>query len=161
MIDAVTVFIADDQSDHQVDLACWDRLARNVLRTEGVHGAAEMALTFVDEVTIADLNRRYMGSDGPTDVLSFPIDGELRHSPEAGDMPLMLGDVVICPVVAARNAPDHAGNLEDEIALLVVHGILHLLGFDHMEDEERRVMQAREQDLLVAFHGEPARNPWS
>lgn len=71
---------------------------------------------------------------------------------ESADAPTMLGDVVICPVVADRNAPTHAGTYDDEIALLVVHGILHLLGMDHVDDEEARVMEHREQELLDQFH---------
>jgi probable rRNA maturation factor len=66
-------------------------------------------------------------------------------------MPLLLGDVVICPAVAARNAPEHAGSYEDELALLLVHGILHVLGMDHAFDEEANAMRAKEQDLLARF----------
>ena len=80
--------------------------------------------------------------------------------PDPDDLPLLLGDVVICPEVAARNAPEHAGSFDDEIALLVVHGILHLLGLDHMDDDERLAMQDRERELLLQFHGSPARDPW-
>ncbi|MGZ4728137.1 MAG: rRNA maturation RNase YbeY, partial [Acidimicrobiales bacterium] len=120
-------------------------------------------------------NRDFMGEVGPTDVLSFPIDGELapggrwpddggpgpdRGLPDPDDLPLLLGDVVICPEIAARNAPEHAGSFDDEIALLVVHGILHLLGLDHHDEAERLAMQARERELLLQFHGTPARDPW-
>jgi probable rRNA maturation factor len=75
--------------------------------------------------------------------------------------PPMLGDIVICPEVAAENAPDHAGSYDDEMALLIVHGLLHLLGMDHAGDDERVAMQARERDLLARFYGPLARNPWS
>jgi probable rRNA maturation factor len=70
-------------------------------------------------------------------------------------MPLLLGDVVICPAVAARQAPEHAGTVDDELALLVVHGVLHVLGHDHADDEERLIMQARERELLELYiwHG--------
>ena len=75
------------------------------------------------------------------------------YSPsEPGDMPMMLGDVVICPAVAERNAPEHAGTYDDEVALLIVHGILHLLGMDHLEDDEAELMEKREQELLDQFH---------
>ena len=70
------------------------------------------------------------------------------------EVPLLLGDVVVCPAVAARNAPTHAGTYDDEIALLVVHGILHVLGMDHAEADEAAAMQARERDLLGRFHQE-------
>ena len=104
---------------------------------------------------------------GPTDVLSFPIDDEpiragvlpMRAAPGPGrsrpptGRRLLLGDVVICPTVAARNAAEHAGTYDDEIALLVVHGILHLLGMDHEDDEEAERMERREQQLSPPLPG--------
>jgi probable rRNA maturation factor len=83
-----------------------------------------------------------------------------RAAPDLDDQPLLLGDVVISPAVAARQAPEHAGSYEDEVALLLVHGILHVLGMDHAADDERVAMQARERALLAQFHGELARDPW-
>jgi probable rRNA maturation factor len=160
------VYGVDEQDDEPVDVARWVALAHDVLRAEGVGGDAELSITFVDEATMADLNRRFMGADGPTDVLAFPIDepieggrnpdagdtGPDREPPPTADLPLLLGDVVICPAVAARQAPEHAGSYDDEIALLVVHGVLHVLGHDHAEPEETAVMQARERDHLERFH---------
>ncbi|MCU0267901.1 MAG: rRNA maturation RNase YbeY [Acidimicrobiales bacterium] len=174
--------MADEQVAHPVDATRWGRLAEQVLLAEGVSGAAELALLFVDEEVMADLNRRFMRVDGPTDVLSFPLDGDLvaavvdgheggrwpdaagpgpdREPPELGELPLLLGDVVVCPAVAARNAPAHAGSVDDELALLVVHGVLHVLGHDHAEPDERAEMQGRERAHLEAFHGIPALDPW-
>jgi len=86
--------------------------------------------------------------------------GPNRDLGDTGDFPVLLGDVVICPEVAAANAPGHAGTLDDELALLVVHGILHLLGMDHDHDADRRAMQAREKSLLAAWWGPLARDPW-
>lgn len=160
------VFVADEQSDHVIDLTRWEALARDVLTFEGVRGDAELSLLFVDEDTIANLNETFMESTGPTDVLAFPIDADdelgTGRSPDGGtpgphrdpaiDVPVLLGDVVICPAVAARNAPAHAGTFDDEVALLIVHGILHVLGHDHAEAEETALMQARERDLLDRFH---------
>jgi probable rRNA maturation factor len=172
----VTVFVADEQHAQPVDVARWSLLAEQVLAAEGVQGEAELSVLFVDRETIAALNHDFMEADGPTDVLSFPIDGELAQSgrwpdeggpgPDRGpadpdDLPLLLGDIVICPDVAAANAPDHAGSLDDELALLVVHGLLHLLGMDHAEPAEREAMQARERDLLDRLHGPLARDPWT
>src|ERR1700677_1865319 len=111
----------------------WIKLAEAVLAEEGVRGEVELSMLFVDEEAIADLNKRFLGKDGPTDVLAFPIDDEpvdSGRSPDSGgtgpgfttdpvDPPTLLGDVVICPAVAYRNAPDHAGTYEDELALLV------------------------------------------
>lgn len=162
----VHVFGADEQGDAPVDVDRWVTLARRVLEAEGVQGDVELSLLFVDEATIAELNQRFMEADGPTDVLAFPIDnpvvagrwpdastsGPDREDPEPGDMPLLLGDVVVCPAVAERQAPEHAGSYDDELALLVVHGVLHVLGHDHAEPEETAVMQARERALLDELH---------
>ena len=164
---SVSVFVADEQTEHPVDTMQWMRLAENVLAAEGVRGEAELSVLFVDAEAMADLNRRFHGKEGPTDVLAFPIDEEPvegGRSPDSGgtgpgyspaepeDMPILLGDVVICPSVAASNAPEHAGTYDDEIALLLVHGILHLMGMDHLDDEEAEQMEAREQELLERFH---------
>lgn len=178
------VFVGDEQDAEVVDTARWQRLAEQVLRHEGIDGDAELSVLFVDEATIADLNERFMGSAGPTDVLAFPLEDELvepgrfpdsgtsgpvdpRARTDAPEPPLLLGDVVICPAVAARNAPEHAatladgrpghdGSTTDEIALLVVHGILHVLGHDHAEPAETARMQAKEQELLDRYHRAPS-----
>ena len=100
----------------------------------------------VDEADIAELNAEHMGKSGPTDVLSFPIDGA-----EASPGPWLLGDVVICPAVARRYAVDHGRSFDDELALLVVHGVLHVLGMDHADPDEARLMQAREAELLEGW----------
>jgi probable rRNA maturation factor len=166
----VEVFGADEQTEHPVDVARWAALAESVLVAEGVRGDAELSVLFVDEDAMATLNKRFMEADGPTDVLAFPIDdpvdagrwpdagstGPDRDGPDAGDLPLLLGDVVVCPAVAARQAPTHAGSYDDELALLVVHGVLHVLGHDHVGDEETAAMQAKERELLDRFHH---RNP--
>jgi probable rRNA maturation factor len=146
----ISVAASDDQADHPVDLDRWARLAGLVLEAEGVVGDAELSLLFVDEQAMAELNLQYMDETGPTDVLSFPIDTDEPH-PVDGP-PRLLGDVVICPAVAARNAPAHAGEFEDELALLVVHGVLHVLGLDHATADEEAVMHGRERRHLEAFH---------
>ncbi len=166
---AAEVFCADEQDTHPVDTVRWAQLAEQVLDAEGVGGEVELAVVFVDEATIAELNGRYGGRTGATDVLSFPIDDEPQESgrhPDSGgsgpgepsepdELPLLLGDVYVCPAVAARNAPDHAGTYDDELALLVVHGILHLLGMDHEDAGEAEVMEQRERALLARFHRAP------
>jgi len=166
--DSPVVFCADEQTDLPVDVDRWSRLARVVLDDERVaqrYGPdVEMALLFVDESTIAGLNVRYLDGDGPTDVLAFPIDevpttagrrpdegGRGPGSEGPSDPPSVLGDVVVCPAVARRQAEARGGSAEDEIALLVVHGVLHLLDYDHQEPEERVVMQRREQEILWRF----------
>ena len=147
-----------DESDEEVDGPRWASLLADVLAAEGVADGAEAGLTFVTPSAMAELNAAHMGGTGPTDVLAFPIDG---LSAPGGASPGLVGDVVICPVVAWGGAADHAGSADDEIALLVVHGALHLLGHDHALDDERALMQGRERALLAAHHGDLAGDPWS
>jgi len=159
------VFGANEQNDVDVDVSRYVRLARLVLEEERVVPEVEMSLLFVDEPTIAELNERFLGYDGPTDVLSFPMDDELPPagrqpdqggrgpgSPaDPGDPPSVLGDVVVCPSVASRQAAERGGGLDDELSLLVVHGVLHLLNYDHTEPSDTAAMQRREQELLTKF----------
>jgi probable rRNA maturation factor len=160
------VFGVDEQHDHPVDLARWVDLAKAVLVDAGIQGEAELSVLFVDEAVMGELNKRFMDKDGPTDVLAFPIDdpidpgrwpdsgstGPDREPPEVSELPMLLGDVVVCPAVAARQAPEHAGSYDDELALLIVHGVLHVLGMDHAEPAEEAAMQARERELLDRYH---------
>lgn len=141
-----------------LDAGRWAGLAAAVLQDEGVR-RGELGLRFVDPGAMSELNSSHMGSPGPTDVLAFPIDGagDSVHTPE--QIPL-LGDVVVCPAYAAVQAPDHAGgghdgSLGDELALLVVHGVLHVLGYDHQSDADAAAMQARERQLLAAHYRRP------
>ena len=145
-----TVVVADERSDDdspqvEVDTDRWGRLALEVLVDEETTG--ELTLTFIDRGDIAELNVEHMGAQGPTDVLSFPMDDESLDG-----VPTLLGDVVISPAVAADQFADHAGTIDDELALLVVHGILHVLGHDHAAPDEAAVMRACEIDLLERFH---------
>jgi probable rRNA maturation factor len=151
--DGPQVSASDEQSAVEVDVAHLEAVATGVLRAEGVRASCELALAFVDEDAIAGLNQRYLDGTGPTDVLAFPLDAVPDRPPGEGtDVPLLLGDVVVCPAVAQRNAAAAAGCTDDELALLVVHGVLHVLGMDHAEPEEARIMQARERDLLARLH---------
>ncbi|MEX2100209.1 MAG: rRNA maturation RNase YbeY [Acidimicrobiia bacterium] len=161
----MAVFCSDEQSAVPIDLERWSRLARLVLADERAPYDAEVSLLFVDELSIADLNGRFLGSDGPTDVLAFPIDDDHvpsgRRPDEGGrgpgssnepvDPPVVLGDVVLCPEVARRQADEHEWALDDELALLVVHGVLHLLGYDHADEQDTERMQRRERELLERF----------
>lgn len=161
------VFISDEQDDVPIDLARWRELALGVLSGEGIRGLSELTVYFVDETAISELNREHMGKEGSTDVLAFPLDGvecieiqgpgaisrgPARPHHDHDDMPLLLGDVFVCPSVALTQFPTHAGSLDDEIALLVVHGILHVLGYDHDEDEAKVKMQDRERLHLSQYH---------
>jgi probable rRNA maturation factor len=162
---ALDVFCADEQGDLEVDLGRWAQLARSVLTDRGVDAEAEVSLLFVDEEAIAALNGQFLDRPGPTDVLAFPIEDQPvagGRSPDLGgtgpgsepvDEPLLLlGDVVICPSVAARNAVEHGVSVDDELALLVVHGLLHLLGMDHEVEAEAEAMERLERTLLARFH---------
>ncbi len=161
----IDVFAADEQRAHPMDVARWAELARQVLTARGIKGETEVSLLFVDEEAMAALNEQFLGKSGPTDVLSFPIEdepGPTGRSPDFGGSGpgttsehgalTLLGDVVVCPSVAARNALEHEVDLDDEVALLVVHGLLHLLGMDHQEDAEAERMEALEQQLLDRFY---------
>ncbi|HEU4832526.1 MAG TPA: rRNA maturation RNase YbeY [Actinomycetota bacterium] len=126
----------DDRQNAAVDLKDLMTLARATLLGEGIVDA-ELSISLVTEGEIAELHERYLHEAGPTDVLSFPLDEE------AGEDGLrQLGDVVIAPAVAARNHPDDPAS---ELRLLLVHGILHLLGHDHMERADRASMWARQE----------------
>ncbi len=142
--------IATTDAESAIALDRWQRLAVAALQTEGVT-AGELNLLFIDEQAMAELNGQHMGGAGPTDVLAFPIDGSDVLDDGAGP-PALLGDVVVCPAVARRNALRHGHGFDDEMALLVVHGVLHVLGHDHAEPEETATMQARERALLRAHH---------
>ncbi len=111
-------------------------LAHQTLAAEGITGGVELSVSFVDETEMADLHLRSMDEEGPTDVLSFPLD----DLDERGVR--LLGDVIVAPSVAARNNPDDPAG---EVRLLLVHGILHVLGYDHEEDAERAEMWARQE----------------
>ena len=135
----------------RIDTERWAGLAAAVLHAEGI-ARGELDLRFVDPDAMAGLNLAHMGSPGPTDVLAFPIDGGNGRSPRS-EPAVLLGDVVVCPSYAAQSA-DHGG-LADELALLVVHGVLHVLGYDHVHDQEAAAMQARQRQLLAAHHRHP------
>ena len=148
------VVVVDDEresgmSDHAVEGDRWTSLVVDVLVDEGLSGRpVEVHVHFVDESAIEDLNREHMGGSGPTDVLAFPVD-DPAMVPDG--IPVLLGDVVVCPSVAARQAPTHAGDFDSEISLLIVHGVLHLLGYDHAEPVEAEAMQAREREHLARY----------
>jgi probable rRNA maturation factor len=148
--------------DDDVDGERWSRLLAATLVAEGVVPGVEVGLSFVTPATMAELNAAHMGTTGPTDVLAFPIDGRDAAGGASGSGPPgVVGDVVVCPSVAHANAPGHAGLAADELALLVVHGALHLIGHDHAEGGEREQMQARERALLAELHGPLAADPWA
>jgi probable rRNA maturation factor len=161
----VSIEIANE-SGVDVDEADLAALARYVLDDLRMHPLAELSVLLVDRATMSDLHERWMGEPGPTDVLAFPMD-ELRPPPPGsgrGDQgssgadpdeePGLLGDVVLCPEVAADQAAQARHELRDELELLCTHGILHLLGYDHAEPEEHAVMFGTQDQLLKAWKSE-------
>jgi probable rRNA maturation factor len=148
-----------NESDAEVDLERLVRVARHVLDRMGVHALAELSMILVDEERMAELHVQWMDEPGPTDVMAFPMD-ELDLRGSRGALPgavaddtqeSVLGDVVLCPAVAARQAVDAGHSTADELDLLTTHGVLHLLGFDHAEPEEKQEMFGLQGELLTAW----------
>lgn len=146
----MSVELLDDQDD-PLPTDALVALVELVLAAEGVPHA-EVALHFVDEATIAHLNAEHLGGEGPTDVVSFPVEDALPGVPPTSrpGEPLVLGDVFVAPAVVRRQATDRGVAVDDELALMVVHGVLHLLGWDHVAEAEAEAMEARERELLEA-----------
>ena len=140
-----------NESGHDLDVKQMAQLSRFVMDRMRVHPLAELCIKAVDEATIAQLNEQWMGKEGPTDVLAFPMDelrpGLVTEEPEEG----VLGDLVLCPAVAERQATEAGHATKDEVELLTVHGILHLLGYDHAEPEEHKEMFGLQDELLAAW----------
>ena len=149
-----------NESGIAVDEPALAALARYVLDAMRMHPLAELSVLLVDPGTMADLHQRWLGEPGPTDVLAFPMD-ELRPPPpgsdradrgdEPGAVPGLLGDVVLCPEVAAEQARQAQHPVADELELLCTHGILHLLGYDHADPAEHATMFGLQDRLLGAW----------
>ncbi|GGG02911.1 endoribonuclease YbeY [Rhodococcoides trifolii] len=129
-------------------------VARFAIARMDVHPAAELSMVLVDSAAMADLHMRWMDLPGPTDVMSFPMDelepGGRPDSPDPG--PSMLGDIVLCPSFAAEQAEKAGHPLAHELALLTVHGVLHLLGYDHAEPDEEKEMFGLQNSLLDEWY---------
>lgn len=145
----MAVFLSDEQTRH-VDADDLLDLTRHVLTARRVPEDMEVSILLVDEDTITALNKQHMGSDGPTDVLAFPIDEPGETPP---DQPAILGDVVLCPDVCAAQAPRFSRSEHEEMQVLTVHGLLHLLGMDHADPVSEAEMFGL-TDELVAAHRE-------
>ena len=144
-----------NESGAEVDVSDLSRLSRFVLDEMRVHPQAELCVKLVDEATIAELNEKWMDKSGPTDVLAFPMDelrpGLVNEEPEEG----VLGDLVLCTAVAERQAREAGHPVEAELHLLTVHGILHLLGYDHAEPDEHTEMFGLQDRLLSGWRARP------
>ncbi|MBT8213194.1 MAG: rRNA maturation RNase YbeY [Acidimicrobiia bacterium] len=141
-----------DSQDRTVDSEIISTVAGVVVDEEGLPPDTELSVALIDTSAMAQLNEAHMGKDGATDVLAFPLEAAKPGRPPTstpGGPPIAIGDVFICPDVVAANAAAAGVPFDDEVALMVVHGILHLLGYDHVDDEDAALMEGRETDLLA------------
>ena len=140
-----------DESGSSCDLAALADLGAHLIRSLRLHPDCELCITLVDEERMTGLHEDWMQEPGPTDVLSFPMD-ELR-SAAPGEEPVagMLGDIVLCPSFAARQAAEKGRDLDAELQFLVTHGMLHLIGYDHATQEEYDAMFALQDELLAGW----------
>lgn len=139
------VFVANEQTV-PVDEFRLSALARHTLESEGVETGSELSVLLVTPGHMRRLNKRFAGDDHATDVLAFPM-----MEDDEDDASLLLGDIVVCPEVADKNATEYGRSLSEEIETLVVHGTLHLLGYDHQNEEERTAMDARTREIISDF----------
>ena len=141
----------NNESGLEADSPGLVRLAAFALSELRIHPQAELSVLLVDEQTMTAYHEKYLGEDGPTDVLSFPMD-ELRPPDPDEDPPFgLLGDIVLCPAVTARQAAEHGRTEDEEAEYLLVHGLLHLLGFDHAEPDEKAEMFELKDRILAAW----------
>lgn len=141
----------NNESGVAVDEARVMRLAAYALAFMNVHPDAELAIQFSDEAVMEKLHLEFMDEPGPTDVLSFPMDELRPGTPDKLTPPGMLGDIVLCPTIAAKQAEVAGHSTIEEILLLTTHGVLHLLGYDHAEPEEEREMFGLQRQILESF----------
>jgi len=142
----------NNETDFELDHARVLRLAEFALDQLHIHPGAELAIQFVGEEPMSLLHEQWMDEPGPTDVLSFPMD-ELRPGTEAEQTPAgLLGDIVVCPAFAVAQAEKAGHALVNEVLLLITHGILHLLGYDHVEPDEEREMFGLQNEILELFY---------
>lgn len=147
----------NNESGMEADEQGLVRLARFALDRLRIHPQADLSILLVDEQTMADYHERFMGLPGPTDVMSFPMD-ELREPSDDEAPPLgMLGDIVLCPAVTERQAAENGRQPDEEAEYLLIHGLLHLLGHDHAEPEEKAIMFGLNDKIIQAWSLERTR----
>lgn len=147
----MTVDVLNESDVADVDIVELTALCRFVMRRMRLHPQTEMSLRLVDIPTMTVLNEKWMGEDGPTDVLSFPMDELTPGALTTDEDPGYLGDIALSPEIAAQQAETAGHSRDDEIRLLTVHGILHLLGYDHATDEEHAEMFGIQGRLLLEW----------
>ena len=148
-----------NESGVEVDVDGLTALARYVLDALTIHPQAELSILLMDDEAMTALHERWMDEPGPTDVMAFPMDELRSPRDDAEPEPGLLGDVVICPQVALRQAQAARHGFADELDLLCTHGILHLLGHDHYEPEEQREMFGLQARLLAGWQGARSGEP--
>lgn len=154
----MNIFLADEQ-DEPLGTGPLRRLVRTVMEEEGLPDDTEVSILFVSQEQITQYNEQFMQRTGPTDVLAFPLEQLRPGEPpdrRTGAPPLNLGDVVIAPSYVRDQAESIGVAFEDELSLMVVHGLLHLLGYDHQIEDDAERMEKRERELL-ALSGVPRR----
>ncbi|MFC7580936.1 rRNA maturation RNase YbeY [Schaalia naturae] len=139
-----------NETETEVDGAEFAALADFVLAQMHVSSGAELNILFIDPGPMAELHKRWLDLEGPTDVMSFPMD-ELRPGTEDDPAEGVLGDICICPQVAQAQAQEAGHSAAEEMLMLATHGMLHLLGYDHAEPEEREEMFSLQRRLLLTF----------
>lgn len=144
----------NNESGVEVDQPRVLALTTYALDYMNIHPDADLAISFTDEATMEKLHIEFMDEPGPTDVLSFPMDELRPGTPEDMTPAGLLGDIVVCPTVAARQAVTAGHETINEILLLTTHGILHLLGFDHAEPDEEKEMFGLQREILDSFYAE-------
>ncbi len=127
-------------------------LTKFALKAMGVHPDSELSISLVDEAEMSSLHMQWMDEPGPTDVLSFPMDEVKPHSAASG--PALIGDIVLCPTVAQRQAEVAGHSMQAELELLTAHGVLHLLGYDHAELDAEREMFGLQDQLLTQWRAQ-------
>lgn len=141
----------NNESGSEADSSGLVRLAEFSLAQLRIHPQAELSIVLVDTETMAAYHQKYLDESGPTDVLSFPMD-ELRPPTDDDEPPIgLLGDVVLCPDVTRKQAAEHRRTADEEAEYLLIHGILHLLGFDHATAEEKTEMFGLTDKLLASW----------
>lgn len=156
----MTIEVANE-SGIGVDETALISVARYALNRQRIHPQAELSLLLIDVDAMSALHQQWMDEPGPTDVMSFPMDELTPPRRDGGPAmpaidtdaapPAVLGDIVLCPAVAAQQAEQAGHSLDDELHLLTVHGVLHLLGYDHAEPDEERVMFELQNDILDSW----------
>ncbi len=148
------IYINNQQEKYNITDETVTETIKNIYRIAELRDHGELSVTFMNDEGIAELNKTYRKKEGPTDVLTFPQEEGMEFpSPEDENYPPLIGDIIISLETADKQAKEMGHPLEKEITALLLHGILHLYGYDHEEDEEADVMENKEREILKALEG--------